>query len=62
MKILFDARWINNDAPDGITRFSTELIKAIMPNKNLTLLVCQKEQIKGLPKLDFILTNRPTSP
>lgn len=62
MKILFDARWINNDSPDGITRYSTELIKAIIPNKNLTLLVCQKEQIKGLPKLDFILTNRPTSP
>jgi glycosyltransferase involved in cell wall biosynthesis len=62
MKILFDARWINNASPDGITRYSRELIKEFADKvADLTLLVSNKVQLEGLPKLEFITTNSPTS-
>jgi glycosyltransferase involved in cell wall biosynthesis len=62
MKILFDARWINNSSPDGITRYSRELIKELSKKEKLTLLVSNKDQLIDLPKLEYILTNKPTSP
>ena len=62
MKILFDARWINNDSPDGITRYSRELIKALNASTKLDLLISSTDQLNGLPKLEHILTNKPTSP
>jgi glycosyltransferase involved in cell wall biosynthesis len=62
MKILFDARWINNDSPDGITRYSRELIKALHVSSKLDLLISSTDQLNGLPKLRHILTNKPTSP
>ena len=62
MKILFDARWINNDSPDGITRYSRELIKALHASTKLDLLISSMDQLNGLPKLGHILTNKPTSP
>lgn len=62
MKIIFDARWINNSSPDGITRYSRELIKELSKKEKLTLLVSNKDQLTDLPKLEHILTNKPTSP
>lgn len=61
MNILFDARWINNSSPDGITRYSRELIKELSKRKKLTLLVSNKDQLIGLQKQEYILTNKPTS-
>jgi len=62
MKLLFDARWIRPKSPDGITRFSTELIKELSKSDiEITYLINSKEQLLGLPKLNFILTNKPTS-
>lgn len=61
MKILFDARWINNDSPDGITRYSRELIKELSKTSNdIKLLISSKDQLTGLPELDYIVTNAPT--
>lgn len=63
MKLLFDARWINQSNPDGITRFSRELIKKLIEDGvDLQLLVSSKDQLQELPKVKSILTNRPTSP
>lgn len=63
MKILFDARWINANKPDGITRFSREIIKELAKLRkiNLWLLICSTNQLVDLPKLPFIETNNPTS-
>jgi glycosyltransferase involved in cell wall biosynthesis len=63
MKILFDARWIRPNNPDGITRFSRELIAELAKtNKKMRLLISSKGQLKGLPKLDYIITNSPSNP
>lgn len=63
MKLLFDARWIKPDSPDGITRYSRELIKQLSKKGSLdiTLLITNKNQLQGLPKLKTITTNAPSS-
>lgn len=63
MKILFDARWVKPRSPDGITRYSRELIKELAKLKKLDLwlLISNKNQLVGLPKLPIIKTNSPTS-
>lgn len=61
MKILFDARWINVTKPDGITRYSRELIKGLSQlGDDITLLVSSEKQLQGLPKLKYIQTRPPT--
>ena len=63
MKLLFDARWINHTNPDGITRFSRELIRHLIDGGvDTQLLICSKDQLIGLPKVKSILTNAPVSP
>ena len=63
MKLLFDARWINHSNPDGITRFSRELIKQLSRiDIDLTLLISSNDQMVGLPKLKSIQTNKPNNP
>lgn len=63
MKILFDARWINTTSPDGITRYSKEIIKELSRSKtDLTLLIHTKAQLADLPKLEYIVTNSPKHP
>lgn len=63
MKLLFDARWIKPDSPDGITRYSRELIKQLAkkPDFELSLLITSKNQLEGLPKLKTIVSNSPSS-
>jgi glycosyltransferase involved in cell wall biosynthesis len=61
MKILFDARWINTSSPDGITRYSRELITELSKlGDDLTLLISSEKQLKGLPKLKSVHTKPPT--
>jgi|GEM_PF-1597006 len=62
MKILFDARWINNSSPDGITRYSRELIKELaLKTIDLTLLTSSNSQLTGLAQLKSIISNKPAS-
>lgn len=63
MKLLFDARWIKPDSPDGITRYSRELIKQLAKKASvdMTLLISDQKQLQGLPKLKTIITNAPNS-
>jgi len=63
MKIVFDARWINTHSPDGITRYSRELIKEMSKSSDsLTLLISSEKQLVGLPKLKYVVTNTPKHP
>lgn len=64
MKVLFDARWIKPNKPDGITRFSRELIRELAQDKRLelALLVALEQQTEHLPNLPIIKTQLPTSP
>lgn len=63
MKVLFDARWINPTSPDGITRYSIEMIKALdRSDIDLTLLIHTKAQLEELPQLEYITTNSPKHP
>lgn len=61
MKILFDARWIKPEKPDGISRFSSELVKKLANKVDLTLLVAQPAQSKSFGNIKTIMTNSPSS-
>ena len=64
MKLLFDARWIKNQKPDGMTRLSTELIKELnnFDEVDLSLLVMNVDQAKSFPENKLILCHGPASP
>jgi len=63
MKLFFDARYIRTDYHDGISRYSTELGKAIAKLTDVTFLICDNEQKKFFPKkAKFITIHAPTSP
>lgn len=48
-RILFDGRWIRPGSPDGITRYSKELIKALVKKDvSVTLIVHNPAQAEGL--------------
>lgn len=63
MKLLFDARWIDNQKPDGMTRYCTELIKELnkLDEVELLLLVTNATQLHNFPKNRYILSNHPSS-
>jgi glycosyltransferase involved in cell wall biosynthesis len=59
----FDARFIRTDKHDGISRFSVELIKTLSLNIKVVAVICDKAQLKFLPKnINFVLVNPPESP
>lgn len=63
MKLFFDARYIRTDYHDGISRYSTELAKAVAKLTPVTFLICDNAQLKMLPKNSHsILIHQPTSP
>ena len=63
MKLVFDARFIRPDRHDGISRFSTELIKSISSVMKLTVLVSSLNQLEKLPQgISYLLVNQPTNP
>lgn len=63
MKIFFDSRYIKTDHHDGISRYTTELGKALAKLTSITFIICDEKQLKFLPeKADFILIHKPTSP
>lgn len=62
MKLFFDARYIRTDFHDGISRYSAELGSAIAKLTPVTFLICDKAQLKILPKnAHYILIHPPTS-
>ncbi len=63
MKILFDARHIRVDFHDGISRYSTELGKALARLTPVTFIVSDRAQLKLLPEnAQYILLHPVTSP
>lgn len=62
MKLFFDARYINVEYHDGISRYTTELGNALARLTPVTFLICEKEQVKFLPKnAEFLLIHPITS-
>ncbi len=62
MLLFFDARYIRTDFHDGISRYSAELGVALSKLTPVTFLICDKAQLKLLPKnAQFILIHAPTS-
>jgi len=63
MKILhFDARFIRLDHHDGISRFSVELIKHLVPRVHVVAIINDLRQLEFLPKgIDYLEVNSPES-
>lgn len=62
MKVVFDARYIRTDFHDGISRYSTELGKALVDRLPVTFLIYDEKQKAFLPdEADTILFHAPTS-
>jgi len=62
MKIFFDARYIRTDYHDGISRYSTELGKALAALTPVTFLIHDKAQIAFLPEnSQCLIIHAPTS-
>ena len=62
MKIFFDARYIEPDFHNGISRYTAELGNALSKQINVTFLIWDKAQLKLLPKnANYILIHKQTS-
>lgn len=60
--ILFDGRWIRPNKPDGITRYSTELIKALLKKGALvSVAVWDAGQVEGLNVDTLVVLPKPNS-
>jgi glycosyltransferase involved in cell wall biosynthesis len=61
MKILFDARYIRTDYHDGISRYSTELGKALADIAPVTFIICDQRQLGLLPsKAKYVMAPAPS--
>lgn len=62
MKLLFDARYINVDFHDGISRYTTELGNALARQTPVTFIVSDETQLKFLPEnAEYIRLHSVTS-
>jgi len=58
----FDARFIRIDRHDGISRFSAELIKALVVKIRVVAIIHDLRQLESLPKnVEYIVLNNPQS-
>lgn len=64
MKTLhFDARFIRIDHHDGISRFSSELAKALVTKVRVVAIIHDLRQLESLPKgIEYVVLNNPQSP
>jgi glycosyltransferase involved in cell wall biosynthesis len=64
MKLFFDARYIRTDLHDGISRYSTELGRALHSlHDDITYIICDDGQRKFLPEnAHCVMIHAPTSP
>lgn len=62
MKLFFDARYINVDFHDGISRYTTELGNAVARQAPVTFIISDKAQLKFLPEnAEHVLIHPVTS-
>lgn len=61
MKIIYDARWTRTDTHDGISRYGANLLEALAKQHPVTMLICDKKQLKLLPDIPYELVNSPQS-
>ncbi len=60
MTLFFDCRFIRVDHHDGISRFSSELLRALSKMNAVTALICDKQQLRELPTgIEYLLVNDP---
>jgi len=64
MKLLFDARWIRLDFPDGVSRYTSELAGAVGKlDKTVTYIISDDRHLKQLPQnCKFIMFHGIDSP
>jgi len=61
--IHFDARFIRLDRHDGISRFSAELVKALVEKVPVVCLIHDLRQLDFLPEgIEYLVVNNPESP
>ncbi|MDR0956001.1 MAG: glycosyltransferase [Candidatus Nomurabacteria bacterium] len=59
-KIFFDARFIRPGHPDGIGRFTIELLKAYAKlNPDVVMIICNQKQLELLPRIRYVKLNSP---
>ena len=59
----FDARFIRLDRHDGISRFSSELAKALSRKVHLVAVIYDLRQLESLPEsIHYVVLNNPQSP
>jgi glycosyltransferase involved in cell wall biosynthesis len=62
MKVIFDARWTKIGHHDGISRFGSNLLEALIKKMPVTILIYDKRQLELLPKdVPYLVVNEPTS-
>lgn len=62
MKLFFDARYIRTDFHDGVSRYSTELGKALAAITPVTFIIHDIAQLKLLPTdAKYVIIHSPTS-
>lgn len=63
MSFYFDCRFIRVDHHDGISRFSSELFRAISKTTSVTALISDMQQLRELPQgSHYLLVNDPKNP
>lgn len=62
MKLLFDCRYVRTDRHDGISRYSSELVRALGRLHPVTMLIHDEAQLPMLPELPWVKISSPTSP
>lgn len=61
-KVGFDCRYIKPDSQDGISRFSSELFKALSKDHELTAIISDERQLEVLPAgVSYFRIQKPTS-
>jgi glycosyltransferase involved in cell wall biosynthesis len=59
----FDARFIRTDGHDGISRFSAELVKALVSKVRVVAIIYDLRQLESLPAgIEYVVLNNPQSP
>jgi glycosyltransferase involved in cell wall biosynthesis len=61
VRILFDCRYTRTDRHDGISRFSSELVRALSERHPVEMLISDERQLNLLPALPWHKISAPTS-
>ncbi|MDO5051479.1 MAG: glycosyltransferase family 1 protein [Pseudoclavibacter sp.] len=61
MRLFFDCRYVRSERHDGISRYSTELVRALAELHPVTMIVHDPRQLRMLPDLPHVFASAPTS-